>query len=144
MLFIYNLKVIKHATLYVGDYYEQENYDYIHVDIHDYRVTDLIVDINNNIEIDHKKIQYLLVKCDNVYIKMGTNDLKDEKINYQKIDEFLNNLENLLTLLRKYNKEKIYFDLIEVDEPYQAYFNNQITVLMSKYGIKYGFTKSLK
>ena len=80
----------------------------------DYRVMDLMNDINYNKTIIYKgreyKIQNLLVKSNLITISIGMNDLiYKSNLSYDYVDELLNDMNNLLELIRKYNKDKIYF-----------------------------------
>ena len=82
--------------------------------IDDYRVMDLINDIKYNKEIKYEekkyKIQNLLIKANLITISIGMNDLIYKKnLNYEYADSLLNDIEDLLKLIRKYNKDKIYF-----------------------------------
>ena len=82
----------------------------------DYRITDLINDINTNINInDNQTIQNALIKADILTIKIGSNELeyKANNRNISKLfdysDEMIKDLEELFKLLKTYDKEKIYF-----------------------------------
>lgn len=80
----------------------------------DYRVNDLINDINYNKEIAYNnkeyKIQNLLIKANLMTISIGMNDLIYKKnIDYDYVDNLLKDIDELLILIRKYNKDKIYF-----------------------------------
>lgn len=85
----------------------------------DYRVTDLIRDIETNktIKIKEKEqtIQNALIKSDILTIKMGDNELNykidNSEINelFEYSDTLLSDLQQLFELLRKYSKENIYF-----------------------------------
>ena len=78
-----------------------------------YRITDLIRDINDNIKITDKTIQNILIKADITTIRIGNNELnyKISNINMNELfdyfDELLEDLEKLIKLIRKYSKEKI-------------------------------------
>lgn len=80
----------------------------------DYRVMDLINDINYNkiviFENKEYKLQNLLIKANLMTISIGMNDLIYRKnLDYDYIDNLLNDINDLLVLIRKYNKDKIYF-----------------------------------
>ena len=82
--------------------------------IDDYRVMDLINDINYNKEVIYNnneyKLQNLLIKANVITLSIGMNDLIYKKnIDYNYIDELLSDIESLVKLVRKYNKDKIYF-----------------------------------
>ncbi len=65
----------------------------------DTRLIDIINDIKNNIKIRDRYIQNILVRADMIYL-----DLKELNINKNNLDE----LNNLLALIRSYTKERIY------------------------------------
>ena len=77
----------------------------------------LINDINYNNDVTYNnkeyKLQNLLVKANLITISIGMNDLiyknKYSNITYSYADEILKDIEKLLIILRKYNKDKIYF-----------------------------------
>lgn len=80
----------------------------------DYRVMDLTNDIIYNKEFIYNNKNYtfnnLLIKANYITISIGMDDLLYKKeINYDYIDELINDIEKLLILIRKYNKDKIYF-----------------------------------
>lgn len=83
----------------------------------DYRVMDLINDINYNkivnFEGNEYKLQNLLIKANFITISIGMNDLiyksNLEYDLYEYSDKLLKDIENLLMLIRKYNKDEIYF-----------------------------------
>lgn len=118
----------------------------------DYRITDLINDINNNKEINiNNKIYTLqnsLIKADLLTIKIGSNEIKykiqEENIDnlYNYMDEYLKDLEELFKLIRKYDKEKIiYINSVDYNSSYISevikYLNLKIKDLCSDYGIEY-------
>ena len=80
----------------------------------DYRVMDLMNDINYNKTITHNnkeyKIQNLLIKANLITLSIGMNDLIYRKnLDYDYVDNLLNDIKDLLILIRKYNKDEIYF-----------------------------------
>ena len=74
----------------------------------DYRITDFIRDITDNIKIDDKNIQNLLIKADILTIMIGNNELtyKISTTNMNDLfdysDSLLKDCEELLKILRKY------------------------------------------
>ena len=79
----------------------------------DYRIIDLIHDINDNKEFNYQDYKYtldnVLIKADLIFISIGMNDLRYNKINnYDYVDEVLKDLDEVLKLIRKYSKEKVY------------------------------------
>lgn len=99
------------------EYYKDNLENYVNYSVlDDYRVMDLYNDIisNKKIKFENKEynIQNLLIKANLITISIGMNDLlyKIEYSNniYDYTDELLNDIEKLLVLIRKYNKDKIY------------------------------------
>lgn len=111
----------------------------------DYRVMDLINDINYNkiVTYDNKeyKLQNLLVKANYITISIGMNDLIYKKnIDYDYVDDLLNDIEDLLALIRKYNKNEIYFlsfyDIINNKDVIE-YANRRIANICNKNKVNY-------
>lgn len=80
----------------------------------DYRTTDLIRDIKDNIKINNQTIQNALIKADVLTIYIGINDINYKISNnnkeeiYKYTDQVINDIENLFKLLRIYCKEEIF------------------------------------
>ena len=59
------------------------------------------------------KLQNLLIKANIITISIGMNDLiykSEHEYNiYEYTDDLINDIEKLLILIRKYNKDEIYF-----------------------------------
>ena len=113
--------------------------------IEDYRVMDLINDINYNKEYIYKKKKYklqnTLIKSNHMIISIGMNDIINKnKLSYNYIDELLINIEQLFILLRKYNKDRIdylsFYNSINNKELI-TYTNNRLKKLCKKYKINY-------
>ena len=116
--------------------------------IDDYRVNDLINDINYNKEILYEnksyRFQNLLVKANYITLSIGMNDLIYKKklytLNYEYIDELLLDVDNLFRILRNYNKDKIYFlsfyNIINNKEIVD-YSNKKLKLLCEKYKINF-------
>ncbi len=110
-----------------------------------YRITDLIRDINDNIKINDKTIQNILIKADITTIRIGNNELNykisntnmNELFDYS--DELLEDLEKLIKLIRKYSKEKIaligYFNNNEYYTELYSYINVRAKDICDKYNI---------
>ena len=80
----------------------------------DYRLMDLMNDIKYNKEFIYNNKKYtfdnLLVKANYITISIGMDDIIYKKeLDYKYIDELLIDIEKLLKLVRKYNKDKIFF-----------------------------------
>lgn len=114
--------------------------------IDDYRVRDFINDINYNKSIiynnEEYKIQNLLIKANYITISIGMNDLlyKNSIDKYSYSNELLKDIEYLMKLLRKYNKDKIYFlgfyNIID-DEELIKYINEKLMKICTKNNIIY-------
>ncbi len=114
----------------------------------DYRITDLIKDIDQNKMIDNQTIQNALIKADIITLKIGSNEL-NYKINNDEINELFEycdtltiDLENLFKLVRKYSKEQIYFiglynNHSEFYNEIYDYLNLKIEDLCNEYDIVY-------
>ncbi|MBQ9071954.1 MAG: SGNH/GDSL hydrolase family protein [Bacilli bacterium] len=113
--------------------------------IDDYRVMDLVNDINYNktLTFNNKeyKLQNLLIKANLLTISIGMNDLIYKKnITYDYIDQLLSDIDGLLSLIRKYNKDEIYFlsfyDIINNKE-FIEYSNDKLKDICNKNNIKF-------
>lgn len=102
----------------IKEYYKENLSNYVNYSYYDdYRVMDLINDINYNESIVYKnkeyKLQNLLIKANLITLSIGMNDLiyksKVETDLYEYTDELLSDIDNLFILIRKYNKDEIYF-----------------------------------
>ena len=120
-----------------------------------YRITDLIKDIEENKKIVINKkpqtIKNALIKADLVTISIGTNDIigklnmhesYSKKEIYDFIDDFLLDLDQLYKLIRMYCKEDIiiigYYNFLDdekLDEVFN-YLNQSIKLLSSKYNME--------
>ena len=102
-------------SINIKNYYKKNLGNYVNYSsIDDYRVMDLINDINYNKEIIYNnknyKIQNLLIKANLITISIGMNDLiYTPNLNYDYVDNLIKDVEDLFVLIRKYNKDKIYY-----------------------------------
>ena len=139
----------------IKDFYKDTLENYVnHSSYDDYRVMDLINDINYNkvVEYNNKeyKLQNLLIKANLITISIGMNDLiyrKNISTNlYEYTDELINDIENLLKLIRKYNKDEIYllsfYNIIDNDSLIK-YVNNRIEIICNKNKINFVNIKEL-
>ena len=98
------------------------------------RITDIIIDIENNININDYKIQNLLVKATSIQIDLNNYvNLND----YSSVINEIKNLETLIVTIKKYTKEKIYIKLLEEKNIMYEYANKKILLLIEKYDIMY-------
>ena len=117
------------------------------------RTIDLINMIKDNaLDSNNIHIQNALIKADIVVMSVGSSDImpkfgfnnlySDAEI-YDYIDNYLNDLEELIILIRKYCKEKIvfigYYNIINNDEldKYYEYLIKRCKYIMNKYNIIY-------
>ena len=96
------------------------------------RITDIIIDIENNINVDGNKIQNLLVKSFRIELDL-TNYVKFE--NYNDVITVINDVEDLIINIKKYTKEKIMINLLEEKNILYEYANKKILLLGKKYDI---------
>ena len=108
----------------------------------DYRIIDLINDINNNKNFIYDSYKYtldnVLIKADIIIVSIGMNDLKYNKNNnnYDYIDEVINDLDKLFSIIRKYSKEKILvFNYYLDNDKLTRYVNSRLGKLVNKYKI---------
>ena len=116
------------------------------------RSIDFIKDIEDNVKINDKNIQNILIKADFITLSVGMNDLfsnitfnNDFSVNdlYTKFEEVVVDLEKLFKLLRTYSKEDIiyigiYNCLKESElEEFFIYVNEQLKKLCDNYKITY-------
>lgn len=113
--------------------------------IDDYKVMDLINDITYNKSISYNsreyKLQNLLIKSNLITLSIGMNDLIYKKnLNYDYVDNLLEDINKLLILIRKYNKDKIYFlgfyNIINNEELIE-YTNKRLRIICDKNKVIY-------
>ena len=124
--------------------YNLENYvNYSSID--DYRVMDLINDIKYNKEVVYKnnifKLQNLLIKSNLITVSIGMNDLIYAKnIDYNYADQLLDDIEKLFIILRRYNKDKIYYlgfyNIIDNNDIIE-YLNKNVKMICKEKNIKF-------
>ena len=98
-------------------------YSYIYYDT---RIEDIINDIDNNIYIKNKHIQNILVKSNNIVIDLNGLYINNKSIYYVDI---------LLSIIRKYSKERIIIILRKENDILSNTMNNMIFKLKDKYDI---------
>ena len=145
----YNAKDYGYAD-YVKDSLEIKKYESF--TNNNKRSIDFVKDIEDNIKINGKNIQNILIKTDIITLSVGMNDLfsnvtfnNDFSANdlYMKFEEVMVDLENLFKLLRTYSKEDIIYIGIynclkenSLDE-FFIYANEQLKKLCDNYKITY-------
>ena len=129
IVFIYNhFSHQKELSFSIGN---AINANYIYK-YNDTKVTDIINDINNNIKINNRYIQNILVKSSIIYIDL--NDLINCN-SYSCLYTNIADLEILMSLIRKYSKEKIIIKLLSNSNEYTNYMNEKVMILAQKYDI---------
>ena len=130
----------------INNHYKNKIDKYINIStLDDYRVTNLINDINNNKEIiikkEKKNLQNILIKANYITLSIGMNDiLNKNNISYDYMDQLLNDIEILFILIRKYNKDRIdylsFYNLIN-NKKLIEYTNKRLEKLCKKNNINY-------
>ena len=133
----------------IKEHYKENLENYVNYSTYDdYRVMDLINDINYNKVVEHNKKEYklqnLLIKANLITLSIGMNDLiyksKFETNLYEYTDDLINDIENLLKLIRKYNKDEIYllgfYNVIGNDSLIE-YANKRLEIICNKNKINF-------
>ena len=130
----------------IKKYYKNKLSKYVNYsNIDDYRIMDLINDINYNkiINYDNKeyKLQNILIKANYMTLSIGMNDLLNKKnITYEYVDQLLVDIEKLFNLIRKYNKDRIdflsFYNIINNKEIIN-YTNNKIKKICKENNINF-------
>ena len=130
----------------IKEYYKDTLSNYVNYSsIDDYRVMDLINDINYNKTIAYNKKEYklqnILIKSNYITLSIGMNDIINKKnISYEYIDQLLKDIDSLFKLIRKYNKDRIdylsFYNIINNKELID-YTNNKLERLCKKNNINY-------
>lgn len=135
-LYIGSNSYYKYNILIKENYNTREYTEYIRDD--DYRVMDLINEIVDNKKVNDRRFQNLLVKANIMVISIGTNDLSyKEKLNYNYVDELIDDIEKLMVLVRKYNKDKIYMLGYYNKNEYYKYANRRLKEICESNNIKF-------
>lgn len=96
------------------------------------RITDIIIDIENNIDIADKKIQNILIKSSSIELDLRKYlNFKD----YNSLLDEINNVEILINTIRKYSKEQIIIKLLDEKNILYEYANKKILLMAQKYDI---------
>ena len=113
----------------------------------DARITDIINKINNNEEKNNITIQNVISKADLITISIGLNEIlykyKNNAYLYDYIDSYINDMEKLINLIKRYNNKTIFIlgyynptNYIDLDK-YIIYSNNKLISLCSKEKVNY-------
>ena len=120
--------------------------------MNNYRVIDLINDINNNREITYKGKNYtinnLLVKSELIVLNIGHNDIMYYSIKdvdmYSYINGLVKDIDKLFLLIREKSKENIVFLFdYELEKEYYDYFYTKLSIICKKYNIELKSTNKL-
>lgn len=130
---------------YYKDYLKNKYEDYIVYGSKNYRIGELIRDIENNKIINNRTIQNILIKSDLVIIEIGIDEIYmalNVSNKYEYLDGMVSDMEKLLNLIRKYCKEKIvlvgyYNPSKEENQKYIDYINDKYYEISEKYKIKF-------
>jgi len=131
---------------YYKDYLKNKLEEYIIYGEENYRIGELIRDINDNIKINNRTIQNILIKSDLVIIEIGIDELYmalNVSNKYEYLDEMVNDMEKLISLVKKYCKEKIiivgYYNPTRniENQKYVNYINEKYYDISKKYKINY-------
>lgn len=110
-------------SIYFGNNNSSSKYIYRYYDT---RIEDIIEDIDNNITINNKNIQNILVKANNIYLDL--NELYLSK-------NFIYDIESLIIKIRSFSKEKIIIILRNNDNAVDNDINKWIFEIKDKYDI---------
>ena len=135
---------------YIEDYLEELNLLEKHakINLNEDRITDIIRNINDNIEYEDRTIKNILIKADILTLSIGYNDLISKLDNYDNyeinnyIDTYLKDLDKLFNLLREYDKEDIvmigYYNIYNKEyNEIIDYINTEVKKLSNKYKISF-------
>ena len=135
---------------YIEDYLEELNLleKHIEINLNEDRITDIIRNINDNIEYEDRTIKNILIKADILTLSIGYNDLISKLDNYDNyeinnyIDTYLKDLDKLFNLLREYDKEDIvmigYYNIYNKEyNEIIDYINTEVKKLSNKYKISF-------
>ncbi len=142
---------------YIEDYLDELNLLEKHakINLNEDRVTDIIRNINDNIEYEDRTIKNILIKADILTLSIGYNDLISKLDNYDNyeinnyIDTYLKDLDKLFNLLREYDKEDIvmigYYNIYNKEyNEIIDYINTEVKKLSNKYKISFINPSDLK
>ncbi len=104
----------------------------IYYDKEDLRIPEVTMNIEQNIEIQERPIQNILIKASKIFI--DSNRLF-RLSTYENILTQLKDFEELLILLRKYSKEQMEVRLLKGSSEQDIYTNQKISILCKKYDI---------
>lgn len=128
---------------YLDDYLEEKSIKERSIIFHSKKVQDLIEMIEDNNSIEDIKIKNILIKSDIVTISIGYNDVINDIDKYnvyemnKNINEYIEKLEVLLEVIRKYCKEKIVFIGFNSNKDSIKYINNLVKDICNKYRIDF-------
>ena len=98
----------------------------------DLTITDVTMAISRNEEIQNRPIQNLLVKSSLIQIDLSKMVSIES---YNSVYTELEDMEELILLIRKYTKEKVEVLLLPEENDIAEYMNQKISILCKKYDI---------
>lgn len=142
---------------YIEDYLDELNIleKHTEINLNQDRVTDIIRDINDNIEYEDRTIKNILIKADLLTLSIGYNDLISKLDNYNAyeidsyIKTYIEDLDKLFKLIREYDKEDIimigYYNIYNKEyDDIIDYVNTEVKKLADKYKINFINPSDLK
>ena len=130
----------------IKTYYKNNLEKYVNYStIEDYRINDLINDINYNKKIFYEgneyQIQNILIKSNYITLSIGMNDVINKKrLTYDYMDQLTNDINKLFKLIRKYNKDRIdflgFYNIIN-NKQLIDYTNNRLKKICQRNKINY-------
>ncbi len=135
---------IKSYDNYFKDYLNKKLEDYIVYGYDNYRIGELTRDIKDNIKINNRTIQNILIKSDLVILEIGLDELMlsfNVSDKYKYLDGMIKSMDELIKIIKKYCKEKIilvgYYSKNISYQKYVDYINEKYYEISKKYNIKY-------
>ena len=98
----------------------------------DFRIPEVTLNIEQNKKINNKRMQQILIKASRIQLDMNT---LFHLSTYSSVVTQIDDLEELLILMRKYCKERIEVVLLEEQSELAEYANKKISILCQKYDI---------
>lgn len=155
-LFSYNIISKNFSDLIYDKLKDESSFGFYSKDFiqYDIRIIDLINDIKENKKIDNISIQNILKRTNLLILNIGNNELNyklsnkdssdlNDKMIFKYLDEVIDDLLDLIVLIRKYNDGNIYLigyynDTLNSDnDKYYEYINNKLSIYSKSNNINY-------
>lgn len=155
-IFSNNIVSKNFADLIYDEMKENKNFGFYSKDFikEDIRIIDVINQIQNNEKINNIRIQNILSRTDILLLNIGNNEINyklsnldpeenNDRVAYEYLDEVFNDFEELLNIIRKYDKKNIiilgYYN--DTNNPnndkYYEYINKKINNYSNKNNIQF-------